>query len=110
MGFRFATPEAVRHATVIIYVKGTVGKRVLVDINGNRHEAKLTGSVWASVRIPIPISDLREGENIIAYTSNPDARLLTGGDTITNLGHSEFGGGENWSQLSWELICYLELK
>jgi hypothetical protein len=102
-------PAGAKEATVYALVHGERGRRVTFRLNGHEHAVTLTSSTWEWVRVRAPASELRAGENEIAYTGNPDGRLQTAGDGSTDLDHSDYGGPDTWTSLAGELMCYLEV-
>jgi hypothetical protein len=97
-------------ATIRVFVAGKRGAQVHFRINGHDHSAPITSSAWAWLQITVPASELQNGENEVWYTGNPEAKLLTGGDGSVNLKHSDFGSPGEWSPLSGELMCRVEVK
>ncbi|MCX7597704.1 MAG: GxGYxYP family putative glycoside hydrolase [Armatimonadetes bacterium] len=100
-------PAGVTQALVKALVRGQKGQRVIFVINGHQHEARLQSSSWTWAEVAFPANELRDGENEIRYTGNPDGRLFTAGDASTRLGHSEYGGPEVWTPLAGELMLTL---
>ncbi len=103
-------PAKAAEATVHVFVRGQKGNRVMFAVNGHEHAARLGSSGWEWLTVRLPASELRDGENEIWYTGNPDGRLFTAGDGSTDLGHSDFGAPPNWGSLAGELMCYLEVR
>jgi len=103
-------PADAATATIYAYVRGEPGNRVTFRVNGHEHTEPLASSGWLWVRLEVAADELREGENEIWYSGNPNGRLMTAGDATVDLDHSDFGGPENWSSLAGELMCYLEVR
>ncbi len=105
-----ALPDDATEATVHAMVRGQPRAQVTFRINGHEHAVRLDSPAWQWAAVTVPASELRDGENEIWYTGNPDARLQTAGDNSIDLDHSDFGGPERWSSLAGELMCYLEIR
>lgn len=103
-------PKGATQATVYAFVRGEKGRRVTFRINGHEHTAWLETSSWAWATVQVPAAELRDGENEVWYTGNPEGRLQTAGDASADLDHSDYGGPDRWTSLSGELMCYLEVR
>ncbi|MBM3477514.1 MAG: hypothetical protein FJX75_29950 [Armatimonadetes bacterium] len=103
-------PAAAKRATVYAFVRGEAGRHVTFRVNGHEHQAALASSGWKWVSVEVPAGELRDGENEIWYSGNPEARLFTAGDATCNFGHSDYGGPDQWSALGGELMCYVEVR
>jgi hypothetical protein len=103
-------PAGAKQAVIRAFVRGEKGNHLRLRLNGQEHEVALRSSSWEWASVTVPAIGLRNGENEIAYTGNPGGRLLTAGDASTDLGHSDFGGPDQWSDLAGELMCYLEIR
>jgi len=103
-------PAGAKQAVIQAFVRGEKGNHLRLRLNGQEHEVALRSSSWEWASVTVPAIGLRNGENEIAYTGNPGGRLLTAGDASTDLGHSDFGGPDQWSDLAGELMCYLEIR
>jgi len=100
-------PPGAAHAVVKAFVRGKKGQRVVFIVNGHQYETRLTSGSWTWAEVAFPALCLRDGENDIRYTGNPDGRLLTAGDATLRLGHSEYGGPQAWAPLAGELMVTL---
>ena len=103
-------PEGATEATVHAMVRGPEGTQVTFRINDTEGRAPLSTSGWTWVGLEVPTSALRDGENEVWYTGNPEARLYVAGDASTDLGHSDFGSPGGWTPLSGELMCWIEVR
>lgn len=105
-----ALPADADEAMVRLMVSGPEGRKVQVEVNGHVHEASLPTFGWQWLSVPIPVSDLVDGENDIRYTGNPDGRLNTAGYSGTDLDHSDFGSEAAWASLDGELACIVDVR
>jgi len=106
---RFSPPAGATRVTVRAFVRGEAGRSAVFRLNGHEHRVTLERSGWAWVSLEAPAVQLVDGENEVWYTGNPEGRLFTAGDGSADFGHSDFGGPDQWSPLSGELMCYVEI-